>query len=169
MTLINLRANERGVALILALGLLVVIAAVALIVALTSIMERGLTASERQQKVTFDSMQRVMEKAISQFNPRVDITGTGYPGYADTVAMTGGNFSLVSWIGGMGHEDTIIRRNPIHPLDFPRGMHQVGEAIYIRYSPVRATARMYRTGFGGWVAQKEAWASVDVGPYGWTP
>jgi len=167
MTLINLRAKERGVALILALGLLVVIAAVALIVAVTSIMERGLTASERQQKMTFDSMQRVMEKAISQFNPRVDITGTGYPGYADTVAMPGGNFILVSWLGM--HSDTIIQRNPIHPLDFPRGMHQVGEAIYIRYSPLQATARMYRTGFGGWVAQKEAWASVDVGPYGWTP
>lgn len=165
MTLINLRAKERGVALILALGLLVVIAAVALIVAVTSIMERGLTTSERQQKVTFDSMQRVMEKAISQFNPRVDITGTGYPGLADTMAW-GGNFQVISWLGM--HTDTIIQKNPIHPLDFPRGMHQVGEAIYIRYSPLQATARMYRAG-GGWVAQKEAWASVDVGPYGWTP
>ena len=166
MTLINQRAKERGVALILALGLLVVIAAVALIVAVTSIMERGLTASERQQKVAFDSMQRVMEKAISQFNPRIDITGTGYPGLADTMAW-GGNFQVISWLGT--HDDSLIQKNPIHPLDFPRGMHQVGEAIYIRYSPVRATARMYRTGFGGWVAQKEAWASVDVGPYGWTP
>jgi len=166
MTLINLRAKERGVALILALGLLVVIAAVALIVAVTSIMERGLTASERQQKVTFDSMQRIMEKAISQFNPRVDITGTGYPGLADTMAW-GGNFQLISWLGT--HDDSLIQKNPIHPVDFPRGMHQVGEAIYIRYSPLRATARMYRAGGGGWVAQKEACASVDVGPYGWQP
>lgn len=166
MTLINQRAKERGVALILALGLLVVIAAVALIVAVTSIMERGLTASERQQKVAFDSMQRVMEKAISQFNPRIDITGTGYPGLADTMAW-GGNFQVISWLGT--HDDTLIQKNPIHPLDFPRGMHQVGEAIYIRYSPLQATARMYRAGGGGWVAQKEAWASVDVGPYGWTP
>lgn len=166
MTLINQRAKERGVALILALGLLVVIAAVALIVAVTSIMERGLTASERQQKVAFDSMQRVMEKAISQFNPRIDITGTGYPGLADTMAW-GGNFQVISWLGT--HDDSLIQKNPIHPLDFPRGMHQVGEAIYIRYSPLQATARMYRAGGGGWVAQKEAWASVDVGPYGWTP
>jgi hypothetical protein len=166
MTLINQRAKERGVALILALGLLVVIAAVALIVAVTSIMERGLTASERQQKVAFDSMQRVMEKAISQFNPRLDCTGTGYPGLADTMAW-GGNFQVISWLGT--HDDTLIQKNPIHPLDFPRGMHQVGEAIYIRYSPLQATARMYRAGGGGWVAQKEAWASVDVGPYGWTP
>ena len=166
MTLINQRAKERGVALILALGLLVVIAAVALIVAVTSIMERGLTASERQQKVAFDSMQRVMEKAISQFNPRIDITGTGNPGLADTMAW-GGNFQVISWLGT--HDDTLIQKNPIHPLDFPRGMHQVGEAIYIRYSPLQATARMYRAGGGGWVAQKEAWASVDVGPYGWTP
>jgi len=166
MTLINQRAKERGVALILALGLLVVIAAVALIVAVTSIMERGLTASERQQKVAFDSMQRVMEKAISQFNPRIDITGTGYPGLADTMAW-GGNFQVISWLGT--HDDTLIQKNPIHPVDFPRGMHQVGEAIYIRYSPLQATARMYRAGGGGWVAQKEAWASVDVGPYGWTP
>jgi hypothetical protein len=166
MTLINLRAKERGVALILALGLLVVIAAVALIVAVTSIMERGLTASERQQKVTFDSMQRVMEKAISQFNPRLDITGTGYPGLADTMGW-GGSFQVISWLGT--HDDTLIQKNPIHPLDYPQGMHQVGEAIYIRYSPLQATARMYRAGGGGWVAQKEAWASVDVGPYGWTP
>ena len=127
MTLINQRAKERGVALILALGLLVVIAAVALIVAVTSIMERGLTASERQQKVAFDSMQRVMEKAISQFNPRIDITGTGYPGLADTMAW-GGNFQVISWLGT--HDDSLIQKNPIHPLDFPRGMHQVGEAIY---------------------------------------
>ncbi len=168
MTLINLRAKERGVALILALGLLVVIAAVALIVAVTSIMERGLTASERQQKVTFDSMQRVMEKAISQFNPRLDITGTGYPGLVDTMAW-GGNFQVISWLGGLGHADTVIQKNAMHPLDFPQGMHQKGEAIYIRYSPLIATARMYRAGGGGWVAQKEAWASVDVGPYGWQP
>jgi hypothetical protein len=128
-------------------------------------MPARVTASERQQKVTFDSMQRVMEKAISQFNPRVDITGTGYPGLTDTMAW--GNFQVISWLGT--HDDTLVQLNPIHPLDFPRGMHQVGEAIYIRYSPLQATSRMYRAGGGGWVAQKEAWASVDVGPYGWTP
>ncbi len=172
----NRLRNERGVALILALGLLIIIASVALIVATSAIIERGLTATERQQKMAFDAMEQTMQRAISQFDPKNDMKGfRGYRGLIETQPYGGG--TLVGWMGV--HDDSIpmvglpdtLFNNPhiIHPLDFPLGMHLEGEAIYIRYSNMHATARIYRAGGATWLAQKEAATTVDVGPYGWQP
>jgi len=168
MTLNRLR-QEQGVALILVLGLLIVIAAVALIVGVTAIMERGLTTSERQQKAVFDAQQKIMERAISRFDPQADAnTGVGFPGLVDSSYLGGGTaYRLVSWIGT--HFNVNPQLTPIQPVDYPQGMHQPGEAIMFRYALVSSTARMYRVTGGDMVAQKEAQAIVDVGPYGWSP
>jgi hypothetical protein len=163
--------NERGVALILALGLLVIIAAVAVIVVLNSIVERGLTSAERQQKIAFDGMQTLMEEAIAQLSPKSDAdSGMAYVGLVDTLPYPGGAgaFRIIAWNGFA--IDTLPRKVRVPMAEFPAtgGMHQVGEPIYMRYDNMHATARVYRATSMDWVAQKEAQVVMDVGPYGWT-
>ena len=163
--------DERGVALILALGLLIIIAVVAVVVVLTNIMERGLTTAERQQKVAFDGMQTLMEEAIAQLNPKADMdSGGAYVGLVDTLPYPSGlgAFQIIAWNGLA--TDSLPRRVPVPVVEFPTtgGMHQVGEPIYMRYNQMHSTARVYRANTTNWVAQKEAQVVMDVGPYGWT-
>ena len=162
--------SERGVALILTLGLLVIIAVVAVIVVLNSTMERGLTAAERQQKVAFDGMQTLMEDAIAQLNPRADAdSGSWYHGWGDTLPYPGGGaFQIIAWNGFS--TDSLPQRVHVPMVEFPftGGMYQVGEPVYMRYNEMHATARVYRANTTDWVAQKEAQIVMDVGPYGWT-
>lgn len=161
--------DERGVALILALGLLIIIAVVAVIVVLNSVMERGLTTAERQQKIAFDGMQTLMEGAIAQLNPKVDADSGGfYMGLVDTLPYPGGfgAFQIYAWNGLAS--DSLPRRVAVPMAAFPNAdaMHQVGEPLYMRYNEMHATARVYRANTTDWVAQKEAQVVMDVGPYG---
>ena len=161
--------DERGVALILALGLLIIIAVVAVIVVLTSSMERGLTTAERQQKIAFDGMQTLMEETIAQLNPNVDVVGGAYAGLVDTVPYPGGSgFQIIAWNGFAA--DSLPQQVQVPMTAFPmaEAMHQVGEPLYMRYNEMHATARVYRANTTAWVAQKEAQIVIDVGPYGWT-
>jgi len=92
--------GESGVALVLVLGLLIVVAAVALVVSVISITERGLTANERMQRQAFDVAEYGLETYINRLD-RIVVKDTTF---------TKGNLPsdpyTEYWWGS--HRDTVI-------------------------------------------------------------
>jgi len=146
------RGGERGVALILALGLMVIIAVVALIVALMAISEQGMTASERRQRSAFEGAQGAVELVMDKLpNPS-----------ADSGIMVYTNNGLVIWNGDPA--DSVPGRRTLKKpsITSPTGA-EYNVFAYWRYS-LQGAARMVQN-TGGILANKGVQANVEVGPY----
>jgi len=158
--------NERGVALILVLGLVIIIAAVALIIAGISIVERGLTASERQQKQAFDAAEAGLEHMIA-------LLPDSLFGVCDTVWF--GQTMAVMWNGS--HTDTMPGKRPVTSTQFtPPGSEEIGgnrRIVYHRFS-IRASGRLYVLGANPtapqrWANKELSIGALDIGPDVITP
>ncbi len=144
--------NEHGVALILVLGLMIVIAVVAVIVSMLAILERGLTASERAQRTAFEGAQGVVELIVAKLpGPAAD----------SGLVMTLPNRVIV-WNGDPS--DSLPGMNQLNSpgLASPPGM-EYNVFAYRRYD-VRGAGRSTRSD-GVIIANKGVRATVDVGPY----
>jgi hypothetical protein len=144
--------NERGIALILVLGLMLAISVVAVIVTLLAITERGLTASERQQRAAFEGAQGAVELVVSLMPaPQAD------SGLIATHLTNG----VVIWNGDPA--DSVPGQRQLAPPGqaSPQGM-EYNVFAYRRYD-VHGAGRY--TVNGVIIANKGVRATVDVGPF----
>lgn len=144
-------SNERGVALVLVLGLMLAIAVVAVIVSLLAITERGLTTSERTQRAAFEGAQAAVELMVASFPS--DSASVG-------IFRTLPN-NVVIWDGDPS--DSAPGFHPLTPpgLASPAGM-EYNVFAYRRYD-VHGAGRY--TVNGTIIANKGVRATVDVGPF----
>jgi uncharacterized protein (DUF58 family) len=144
--------DERGVALILVLGLMLAIAVVAVIVTLLAITERGLTASERQQRAAFEGAQAAVEMLVVLMPEAKADSGV-------IAALPNG---IVAWNGDPS--DSVPGKHQLNPpgIASPPGM-EYNVFAYRRYD-VRGAGRFTRSD-GVIVANKGVRATVDVGPF----
>lgn len=149
--------NESGVALVLVLGLLIVVAAVALVVSVISITERGLTANERMQRQAFDVAEFGLETYINKLD-RIVVKDTAF-----TKGSSGPNTEY--WWGS--HRDTVIAQK-----SFTSGTADVSFQPYPGYDyeifgdhvfNMNVSGRAWRPGALRDV-RKELEADVAVGP-----
>jgi type II secretory pathway pseudopilin PulG len=144
--------EERGVALILVLGLMLVLAVVAVVVTLLAITERGLTASERQQRAAFEGAQTAVELMIAALPDT-----SARKGLLQTLAT-----GIVVWNGDPS--DSIPRKWLLAAAS-PRPVQGMERDVFSFYNyDVRGAGRYTRTD-GVIVANKGVRATVEVGPY----
>jgi len=145
-------SNERGVALILVLGLILVIGVVAVIVTLLAITERGLTMSERVQRSAFEGAQGAVELLVARMPSAAADSG---------VYQTLPN-GVVVWNGDPSDSIPGKRTSAAPALASPPAM-EYNVFAYKRYN-VRGAGRVTSSG-GAIVANKGVQALVDVGPF----
>jgi hypothetical protein len=143
--------NESGIALILVLGLMLAIAVVAVIVSLLAITERGLTASERQQRAAFEGAQAAVELIVAQL-PSDSLTPI-FP-----ITLPNG---VRIWNGDPADSLPGQRSLALVSKYPPPGM-ELGMIEYWRYD-VHGAGRYVVN--GNILANKGVRALVDVGPF----
>ena len=145
--------EERGVALILVLGLMLVLAVVAVVVTLLAITERGLTMSERQQRAAFEGAQTAVELMIAMLPDT-----SAQQGLLQTLSSTG----IVVWNGDPS--DSIPGKRVLSTPS-RRAVAGMERDVFTFYSYDIRGAGRYTRSDGVIVANKGVRATVDVGPY----